>query len=185
MFHFQVDTAHTQQDFEQIINLQHANHRSLFDNEYKVQNGFLTVLHKLEMLEGMSQDLPQIVARDIQNNQIVGFALAMLEKHRTMIPDFEEMFQTFDGLIYKNQKLDNYYVMGQICVHKDYRGLGIFRALYQKHKDLFSSQFQYCITEISVQNQKSLAAHRSVGFQTIASHTDALDTWHIVLWDWV
>ena len=73
--------------------------------------------------------------------------------------------------------------MGQICIDKNYRGKGLFEILYQKHKSEYSKKYQLLITEISTSNYLSIRAHEKIGFKTISSHIDTLDTWNIVLWD--
>ena len=74
--------------------------------------------------------------------------------------------------------------MGQICVGKDYRGQGVFRQLYLAHRERLSQDFDYCITEVSTSNIRSMRAHQNIGFQVLHTFTDELDEWNIVLWDW-
>jgi len=74
--------------------------------------------------------------------------------------------------------------MGQICIDKTYRGKGIFNILYQKHKELYSHKYDLLVTEISVNNPRSLRAHEKVGFKIIHTYHDALDEWAVVVWDW-
>jgi hypothetical protein len=56
--------------------------------------------------------------------------------------------------------------------------------LYQKHKDIYSSQFDFILTEISTSNHRSLKAHEKIGFKTIYSHIDEMDEWNVVVWNW-
>mmetsp|Transcript_24136 Transcript_24136/g.68008 ORF Transcript_24136/g.68008 Transcript_24136/m.68008 type:complete len:84 (+) Transcript_24136:1-252(+) len=78
----------------------------------------------------------------------------------------------------------DYYVMGQVCVAKEHRGSGIFSAMYQHHKQLFSGKFKYCLTAISTSNPRSLQAHKKVGFRTIETYDDSVDAWNTVAWNW-
>jgi L-amino acid N-acyltransferase YncA len=95
------------------------------------------------------------------------------------------MFEKFESLQWKNKSLNDYtyYVMGQICVDKQYRGQGLFDALYQKHKEVYSKQFDLIVTEIATRNHRSINAHKRVGFETIDTFTDDTDEWNVVAWD--
>ena len=68
--------------------------------------------------------------------------------------------------------------------NKNYRGQGVFRQLYAAHKQLLSKQYDYCITEVSTRNLRSMQAHFSIGFELLHCFTDPQDEWNIVLWDW-
>ena len=65
--------------------------------------------------------------------------------------------------------------MGQVCVAKEFRGQGVFHQLYAAHKSLLSKQYNYCITEVSTRNLRSLQAHFVVGFELLYHFTDAQD----------
>ncbi len=56
--------------------------------------------------------------------------------------------------------------------------------LFKKHKELYSGKYELLVTEISTKNYRSLKAHEKVGFTTIHTYTDALDSWNVVVWDW-
>ena len=96
------------------------------------------------------------------------------------------MFNLLDTLTYKGTPVKDlrYYVMGQICVAKAYRGKGVFRQLYAAHKKHLSGTYDFCITEISSRNLRSMRAHEKVGFTLLHRFSDATDEWNIVLWDW-
>jgi hypothetical protein len=100
--------------------------------------------------------------------------------------ELESMFQGFDTLQWKGRPVNEYayYVMGQICIDKGYRGQGLFERLYHKHKDVYQSEFDFIITEVATRNQRSLKAHLRIGFETIDTYTDNLDEWAVVVWDW-
>ena len=78
-----------------------------------------------------------------------------------------------------------YFVMGQVCIHKNYRGKGIFDGLYRHMRRVMASNFHGVVTSISTRNQRSLRAHARVGFSTIHEYsTGEGDDWKLVLWDW-
>ncbi len=96
------------------------------------------------------------------------------------------MISHTDQLYYNNRLLSsyNYYVMGQICVAKNYRGKGLVNIMYQHHKKLFQHLYDFVITDISTSNQRSVRAHEKAGFKTIHTYHDAMDQWNVVLWTW-
>ena len=61
----------------------------------------------------------------------------------------------------------------------------LFQKLYQAHSQQFGPDFDYLITEVSVNNKRSMRAHEKVGFKTIHEYFDPEnnDTWAVVAWD--
>ena len=77
-----------------------------------------------------------------------------------------------------------YLVMGQICIDKPYRGLGLFDGMYNYYKQQLSGQYQCLITEVAVENQRSLNAHKRVGFKAVHSRVESGQEWKLLVWDW-
>lgn len=173
-----------QHELEQILELQNANHFDNVSAQLKKEHGFVTVRHDLGLLSKMHLNAAQIVASN--DGKVVGYALVMLKTFKALIPVLTPMFDAFEHVTYKNSKLStfNFYVMGQVCIAKNYRGKGVFKGLYQKHKDIYSNTFDLCITEVSSSNPRSLHAHKNVGFKTAGTFKDSTDEWHILVWDW-
>ncbi len=174
----------TKDELLQILSLQNMNHVNNIPTETKNSNGFVTVKHDIDLLISMNKNARQIIA--IDNDVLVGYALVMLKEFKEMIPVLIPMFKMLENLCYNSKKISdyNYYVMGQICVKDTHRGLGIFEKLYMKHKEIYSNQFDICLTEVSTSNKRSMKAHEKVGFKTIHCFEDKTDTWNILLWDW-
>jgi ribosomal protein S18 acetylase RimI-like enzyme len=179
-----VTIASGTQDLQQILKLQKKNLiRNLSKEEIQSQ-GFVTVDHSLEVLEKMNQLAPSVIIKD--QEQVVAYALTMLCESKDLVPELESMFERLASLQWKNKQLNaySYYVMGQICIDKDYRGQGLFDQLYQKHREVYQSRFHFIVTEVATRNLRSLKAHLRVGFETINTYTDELDEWAVVVWDW-
>ena len=88
--------------------------------------------------------------------------------------------------MYNNHPLKNarYVVVGQLCVAKNYRGLGLVEQMYKHFKTSLSGKFEYCLTDIAENNPRSLKVHLKSGFQVVDTlHYGGID-WDIVLWDW-
>lgn len=176
--------AKTEREFRQILDLQSANHFNNINTEVKEAEGFVTVRHTLNLLKQMNNAAAQIIAVD--NDKVIAYALVMLNEFQSLIPVLKPMYGIFDGLMYQDVPLKdlNYYVMGQICIDKNYRGTGLFKMLYQKHKEVYSSKFDLCLTEVSTSNPRSMKAHEKVGFKVLKTYQDKTDEWNILSWDW-
>ncbi|MGV6846655.1 MAG: GNAT family N-acetyltransferase [Lutibacter sp.] len=177
-------TAQTLAEYNQILKLQEQNLPKNISVEDLKKEGFVTVHHNLKLLKIMSEDANQIIA--VHENKVIAYALAMLKMHINLIAVLKPMFNKINSLSYNNQYLkeSSFYVMGQICIDKNFRKKGIFKKLYAKHKEIYQNKFQYCITEVSSKNIRSLNAHLSVGFKIIKNYSDDTDNWNILLWDW-
>ena len=171
-------------ELQQILLLQDENLIQNIDGAEMQSQGFVTLHHSLAILKQMHSLAPSVIIKD--NEKVIAYALTMLRECRLLMPDLEPMFALLDNLNWNNKPLKYYrfYVMGQICIAKDYRGQGFFEKLYQHHKKIYEPQFDIFITEISTRNQRSLRAHEKVGFKIIHTHRDILDEWVVVGWDW-
>lgn len=179
-----VKLAETENELLQIIELQNRNHFNNVTDEERENEGFVTVQHDIQTLTIMNNQAQQIIA--IDNEKVVGYALVMLSSAKHLIPILTPMFETFESIIYHSKKLSDhsYYAMGQVCIAKSHRGKGVFKAMYSKHKEAYSSQFNLCLTEVSSSNLRSMNAHKKIGFKTIHTFKDLTDEWNILLWDW-
>lgn len=168
----------------EILRIQKENHLNNLSIESSKNNGFVTVRHSYEMIEKMNSEAKQVIAK--VDNQVIGYALVMLKEFKDLIPMLIPMFEKFAKIEYKGEKLDklNYYVMGQICIQDNFKRKGVFKKLYEKHKEVYSKLYEYCITEVSSRNVPSMLAHEKIGFKTICTFTDKTDQWNILLWDW-
>jgi GNAT superfamily N-acetyltransferase len=179
-----VTTTQSQNDLEQILALQQRYLiRKLTTDEWRDQ-GFLTVEHTPEVLKRMHDAAPSIIIKD--GDRVVAYALTMLRECASIIPALIPMFENFNSLEWKGKSLNDHtlYVMGQICVDKDYRGQGLFDMLYHHHREVYSPEFDLLVTEIATRNSRSMRAHERVGFETIHVYRDELDEWAVVVWDW-
>lgn len=174
----------TQDELLQIHRLSHQNLKQNLSVEDRQNEGFVTWLYNVELLKDMHQVAPSVIVKD--GSAVVGYALVTLKEAAEFHPDLQMLFDNLKYLLYNNKPLLSYsfYCMGQICIHKDYRGQGIFDLLYNKHKELYSDKYELLVTEVSTSNSRSQKAHEKVGFKTIYKHTDELDEWNVIVWDW-
>jgi GNAT superfamily N-acetyltransferase len=176
--------ATTRDELLQIHRLNQENHRDHLSPEEKDKEGFVSWLYPVELLQQLQDLAAQVIVKD--DDRVVGYALVALREAAPFHPDLKTMFTHLDSVRYNDRYLadQSFYVMGQVCIDKDYRGKGVFAQLYRHHREAYSSSFDLLVTEISVNNIRSQRAHEKCGFQTIYTYTDAMDKWNVVVWDW-
>jgi ribosomal protein S18 acetylase RimI-like enzyme len=167
-------------EIAELLDLQRANLAINLDAQTIESQGFVTFVYAPETIEKMMHAAPQIVAR--ANGKVIGYALTT-----TLEVGLEnELMRPLAELSQKLPPLSKqpFYFIGQVCVRAGYRGMGVFDALYQEHKDIFKYQYKAAVTEIASDNLRSLAAHRRVGFQTIHTEFDEKHgkEWQVVAW---
>jgi len=175
--------ATTIQHFEQIIALQNQNLYKSLTVEEQNQQGFVFAEHTVELLQQMSSQIPQVIA--LYQNKVIGYNLAMTAVMEKELPSLEPMFREFDKSRYQGKVLTAYkfFVGGQVCVDKDFRGLGLLSKLYNATADLVDNDYQLCVTEIAVRNANSLKIHQKMGFEIAGTHRDEFGDWYVVVWD--
>jgi len=175
----------TDKDLAGILDLQKQNlAQRLTQNEIESQ-GFVTVNHTLEDLRKLSSYEQHLIIKD--DDTIVGYLLAMTKNSKRDIPILIPMFDIFNKIRYKQKLVSeyNYLVVGQVCIAKNYRGRGLLDECYKAYKKQFKEKYDFAITEIALTNQRSINAHRRIGFSEIHRYTDMNNTeWSVVVWDW-
>ena len=178
---FWVGECRSISDLEDIIGLQAKNTPALLNKNEMEKEGFITVVHDLNLLGEMNFPIPHTIAK--KENELAGYALVMDPKFKERIPVLAPMFQQIERLAYKGQSLTvaPYVVMGQICIAKEFRGQGLFKELYNNLKKRLKGHYQLLITEVSARNERSLNAHKSVGFNNLYSFSvEGGDDWELV-----
>lgn len=173
-----------EEELKQIEMLSQANAVHRLPKHIKEKEGFVTWPYTFDILLNLHNISPSIIIK--HKKQVIGYALVLPKEATRVYQPLQKMLEGFEKITYKNRPLNSFhfYVMGQICVHPDFRGKGIFQMLYQEHKRLFSHQYDFVLTEISIANQPSLRAHQKTGFQSIQTCKDELGEWDVVIWDW-
>lgn len=174
----------TGRELEQIAALSQANLVTNLPAETKSREGFVTWLYTPEGLKAIHAVIPSVIVKD--GDILAGYALSLSPACVDVYPPMTATDKLISALSYNGQPLKNQkvYYCGQICVAEAYRGQGLVSMLYHFHRQTFSSQFDFLVTEISTANPRSLKAHQKVGFQIIETHVDEMDRWDVVLWDW-
>lgn len=167
-------------DLPGIAALQRANLKSALSALEIREQGFVTLVHTLDVLERMHELAPSVVAK--AGDQVVGYALTMLLEARPLVPELESMFEAFARARLCGQTVGNvrFYVMGQVCVARAFRGTGVFAALYAEHDARYGERFDWLVTEVSATNARSLRAHERVGFERCVSYGHGSDEWIVL-----
>ncbi|KIO77501.1 hypothetical protein TH53_09310 [Pedobacter lusitanus] len=176
-------TATAPEHYRGILALQKENLYSSISIAEQQQQGFVFAEHNPELLKKMAGHLPQVIATS--DDRVIGYNLAMPVAMRNDLPSLIPMFDEFERCSYRGKPLTsyNYMVGGQVCVHKDFRGLGLSGKLYQQTRALMANCYQLCVTEISTRNTNSLKVHQRMGFEIIGTYRDEKELWNIVAWD--
>lgn len=171
-------------ELEGIKKLQQENlKKNLADGEAD-KEGFVTAEYTMEFLERMHSEKASVIARD--QNVIAGYVLAAVKAIRNEHELLRDLFDTIDKTRYQNRLLkdSSYLVVGQLCVSKNYRGLGLVKQMYRHFRESLSRDFEYCITDVAKDNPRSLKAHMNSGFVVIDELQYTGVGFDIVLWDW-
>ena len=171
----------TKDDLARIIDLQRANLE--VNARDPVGQGFVTVVHTIDVLERMHALAPSVTVRN--GDVLAGYALVMLQECAPLVPVLGTMFANLGTLAFRGRPLAEmrWYVMGQVCVAASHRGRGVFDALYRGHATHYSERFDLVVTEAATRNTRSMRAHARVGFETIDTYRDDVDEWAVIAWD--
>lgn len=182
----QYKTVENEHEVRQILALQALNHVSNLGADAQKDQGFVTVKHDFDMLWAMNQMAPSIIA--VQDGQLAGYCLMMSRAFDHSIPVLIPMFEMLDRLEWKGKPLvdQSWFVIGQVCVAREFRGMGIFDGLYEHIKDQYAQEYDMVITEVAWRNERSMHAHKRVGFEVLHSYQDSVtnENWAVVIWDW-
>ncbi len=167
-----------------IRELQVQNLKKLISAEEAEKEGFVTCDYTVDFLRKMNSICPSVIAKD--GDRVVGYTLALVRELMTADPLLAELENTIKKIIYEEESLANrnYVIVGQLCVAKGYRGLGLVPRMYNHYRECLNTQFDCCITDVATHNPRSVKAHQKSGFEIV--HTELYDNvyWYIVLWDW-
>jgi hypothetical protein len=178
-------TSKTDADLQQILALQKKNLAMNLTREQIASQGFVTVSHNFAELKKLNQIEEHVIAKE--EDRVIAYLLAMTPDSKSDIPVLVPMFDMFEEIEFRNKKIAacRYIVVGQVCVAEGYRGKGILDTCYATYRNYFKNRYDFAITEIASRNQRSLNAHKRIGFETIHEY-EAPDgeMWSIVLWPW-
>ena len=175
----------TDTEIHQLLALQQSNLPQNISSQEAQSQGFVTVEHDYALMKAMNDAEAHVIAKDQQT--VIGYALVMLSSFQDRIPVLQPMFALLDGLNFKDKQLSDcqYFVMGQVCIDKNYRGQGIFDGLYENLQKNYHQKYEFVVTEVATRNVRSIKAHQRVGFELLHRYTDPRgEEWDVIVWDW-
>ena len=172
------------EELEGIQALQQQNLRKNLTEIEAEEQGFLMAEYNIDFLQKMHDAAPSVIA--VSEGKVVGYSLVALKTIRDEHPLLADLFNTIDRIEFQSQDLgkSNYVVVGQLCVGKGFRGIGLVDRMYHYYKDSYAREYEYLITDVAQANQRSLKAHKKTGFQVIDQLSFEGISWDIVLWNW-
>lgn len=156
----------TQDQFSQLIDLQNENLLDVLKKSEQA-HGFLSVKFSVAQFKEMDKDLCVAVA--LKENKVVGYLAASTFAFNKQFEILSCMIQQCEHLVlngkpFFSQKL---FIPGPICIHKEYRGKGVFAHLYKMLFDSLSHDFDVAVNFVSQINKRSLEAHQKIGMKPI------------------
>lgn len=170
---YDIGRATTDADLEQILAIQTANLREVVGTDERREQGFVTLKHDLSLLREMCLPHAHVVARLRASDEIVAYALVMMNECRSRLPLLEPMFVRLERVSWRGRAIADLqtYFMGQVCVAKAHRGQELVDRMYAEHRRLMAPHFDLMITEIDRANPRSVRAHEKAGFEVIDAYT--------------
>ena len=182
---FQFSLTDLTEDFEKILLLNRLNNIERLDSKLWASEGFLTTKYDIHQLERMRGAYKHVVAK--HQGDVIGYALVLLREDTSVSPYPDTIFEFVDANKVNDKCLKNiqYFVMTQICVDKNFRGMGVFKALYKKLSEQMSTNFEKVVIKVSGKNIRSLNAHQNIGFKIIENQNSGkeLEGWNIMVCD--
>ena len=174
----------TETELEQIQRLNQQNLKNNISREEQEWEGFVSWSYSFDLLKKMHQQAPSIIVKD--GDEVIGYALVTLLEASDFHKDLQTMISNLRSVQYngKSLMLYRFYLMGQVCIQKEYRGKGVFNLLYQQHKNVYRKEYELLVTEIAANNKRSLRAHKKIGFDVIHTYPDGDQAWNVVVWNW-
>src|SRR5215216_5862316 len=126
-------TVTTQKELEQIQKLNHQNLKQSLSDVEMAKEGFVSWFYSLELLEKMHRLAPSVIVKEKDHDEVVGYALVTLKEAGSFHQNLQTMITNLQNIYFLNKPLieHDFYIMGQVCIHKSYRGQGVFNLLYQ------------------------------------------------------
>lgn len=179
-----VSLTQSKQDLADISRLNEENLRSGLHPDVAKEQGFVTWRYEIDLLESMQAIAPHVICRS--EGQLAGYALTALKEMAPVHRELALLLPQLDALEYKGSPLHSYsyYVMGQLCVAKPFRGRGVVEKMYEMHRKTFSKIYTQMVLTISTKNTRSIRVHERFGFEEIHHFADHHGGWNVYVWDW-
>ena len=148
----------TTHDIHQVFALQKQN---LFANlsEEEREDGYVTTPFTIAQIREIIDQRGLFITK-IEGN-IIAYAFAGSWKYFSQWKMFKVMIASLPKLIFDGKRINtrNSFQYGPICIHKDHRGNGVLKSLFEKMRLEMLKKYPISITFINKENKRSLFAH--------------------------
>lgn len=148
----------TAEDYSAILTLQAANYIANLSEQDR-KEGFLSAEFTRHQVAVIAEDLGTMLA--VVENEIAGFLCAFRREFPTGSPVIAKMLDSYDVSKFEGKLLSSYntYIYGPVCIHRDHRGRGLLRGLYEAQRRDLAGRFDVGVAFVSRTNPHSLSAH--------------------------
>jgi hypothetical protein len=147
------------QDYAQIVIMQNENLSTVLTAEEKASGGFLSVPLSVEDFQVMNQEIAVVVASC--GKEVVAYHCASSCQYHQSVPLCACMMERFANVLYEGKPLVHYtcFVVGPMCIAKNYRGKGIYLQLWQELMKHIPAGLEMGVAPASEANPRALHAH--------------------------
>ncbi len=144
----------------------------------------MTAVYTFEFLKKMNNSTPHVIAK--HDDVVVAYCLAVSVEICAEHDLLSDLVAHINRLSYKGRSLRDckYIVIGQLCVKKGYRGIGVVPALFNLYRERYSSEYEFPITDVARVNRRSIRVFTKSGYEVIASLEFDGVVFDVVIWDW-
>lgn len=184
MIPFATKCVSTGQELQQIADLNAMNLRPGLTADEIASQGFVTWRYDVGLLQHLAAYAPSIICKS--GESVAGYALTAPRESRVIHRELDLMLDKISNLTYEGRALRDlsFYVMGQLCVAREYRGMGVVEAMYELHRESFSRTYDLMVLTIATDNTRSVRVHERIGFRDIHVFNDHFGGWKVSVWDW-
>ena len=168
----------------QIAALSMENMSSMIPDDLKEKEGYVTWPYSIEDLRVIHQITPSIVIKD--DDKVIAYLIILVSEVREVYQPLKNILKLLGPSSYQDRLFEDYkyYILGQDCVQRDYRGRGLIKLLFDFQKKHLAPRYDLGVSAISVHNPLSQRIHEKLGAQVINVLSTEENTWNIVIWDW-
>ena len=125
------------ENYSDLLQIRELNQNNLINNlsrKDELEYGFVTLNYNMELLKDVNKIQKSIVARD--NDKIVGYAIVIDKTVYGLHKLFDDLIDRLSTISFNSKKLKNvnYALVGQLCIKKEYRGMGIVKKMISETK---------------------------------------------------
>jgi hypothetical protein len=147
------------QDYAQIVMMHKENLNTVLTDQEKASGGFLSVPLRAEDFQAMNQEIAVVVASC--GKEVVAYHCASSCQYYQSVPLCACMMDRFPHVLYDGKPLVQYtcFVVGPMCIAKNYRGKGIYLQLWQELAKHIPAGLEMGVGPASEANPRALHAH--------------------------